>query len=272
MTSISSSTSGSITMRMECLKSLLECPICLDVPRSAPIYQCTSGHIVCNKCHPRLSFCGICRKPLLDGNRSRIAEKMLEQLPRTCQFKEYGCDLECSKEEIELHEEECEYKLVPCVHLCCQEEVSLNYLLAHIEIRHNLRSNRGSSFHEGSYGVEQNQFRSSRSVSWYPRILCIEEVKFVTELHRSKAGKWTLWIYYVGAKKNDARKYICQIKLISVDDEDELTYSGKVVPVGIMKEDISTMGYGLTFSDEMAFRFWNKRDKSIKYSVKVLTK
>ena len=26
-----------------------ECPVCLELPRSTPIYVCTNGHIVCNR-------------------------------------------------------------------------------------------------------------------------------------------------------------------------------------------------------------------------------
>ena len=38
-----------------------ECPVCLEVPKSTPIFQCDSGHIHCNICHPKLQNCPICR-------------------------------------------------------------------------------------------------------------------------------------------------------------------------------------------------------------------
>ena len=60
----------------EDLKDVLECPVCLKVPRSAPIFQCERGHVVCNECHPKLVTCPVCRLPL--GNtRSLISEKVL---------------------------------------------------------------------------------------------------------------------------------------------------------------------------------------------------
>ena len=34
----------------ELLKEDLECPVCMDVPESLPIYQCLQGHIICNVC------------------------------------------------------------------------------------------------------------------------------------------------------------------------------------------------------------------------------
>ena len=30
------------------LKDVLECPVCLRIPRSAPIFQCERGHVVCS--------------------------------------------------------------------------------------------------------------------------------------------------------------------------------------------------------------------------------
>ena len=39
----------------------LECPVCLAVPRSTPIYQCGNGHLLCKDCKPRLSECPICK-------------------------------------------------------------------------------------------------------------------------------------------------------------------------------------------------------------------
>ena len=60
----------------EDLKDVLECPVCLKVPRSAPVFQCERGHVVCHECHPKLVTCPVCRLPL--GNtRSLISEKVL---------------------------------------------------------------------------------------------------------------------------------------------------------------------------------------------------
>lgn len=44
---------------------LPECPVCMDI-MSAPIYQCQSGHSLCNSCTKVLvpSICPICRQPM----------------------------------------------------------------------------------------------------------------------------------------------------------------------------------------------------------------
>ena len=42
---------------------MLECPVCLDYPRSRPIYTCDKGHIVCPTCREGLKaeMCPTCR-------------------------------------------------------------------------------------------------------------------------------------------------------------------------------------------------------------------
>ena len=55
----------------ECVKFLLECPVCSKPNRSAPIHQCTNGHIVCKNCVTKLENCPICR------NNSKLARNLI---------------------------------------------------------------------------------------------------------------------------------------------------------------------------------------------------
>ena len=36
------------------LSEELECPVCLQLPRNPPIFQCENGHLICCDCHPKL--------------------------------------------------------------------------------------------------------------------------------------------------------------------------------------------------------------------------
>ena len=128
------------TISTDELKDFLECPVCLRFPRSAPIFQCERGHIVCSECHPKLVTCPVCRLPL-GKTRSLISEKVLARyvqfwirlpkskyvtnywncrLPSQCRFNEHGCTVELMKSELEVHEKECLYRLVRCVDLACK--------------------------------------------------------------------------------------------------------------------------------------------------------
>lgn len=55
----------------EYIKNILECPICITPIKSAPIHQCTNGHVVCKDCTTKLQNCPICR------NYSKLARNLI---------------------------------------------------------------------------------------------------------------------------------------------------------------------------------------------------
>jgi hypothetical protein len=77
---------------MQELKDLLECPICMSVPRSGPITQCKNGHVVCSSCLKQLERCPSCRETI--DIRVLQLEKMLQVMPHQCMFAENGCNVE----------------------------------------------------------------------------------------------------------------------------------------------------------------------------------
>ena len=60
----------------EKLLDIMECPVCLEVPRSAPIFSCRNGHLICGTCQPKLDCCPICRSTDVDI-RNGFAEKFV---------------------------------------------------------------------------------------------------------------------------------------------------------------------------------------------------
>ena len=57
----------------------LECPVCLDVPNTSPVFQCDNGHLICCKCHPMLTTCPVCRIRL-GYSRNLTSEKLIALL------------------------------------------------------------------------------------------------------------------------------------------------------------------------------------------------
>ena len=86
----------------------LECPVCLEVPETTPIFQCSKEHIHCNSCHPKLNHCPICRSPILMDSRNLLAEKIHEKLLQTCRYENCSVRLVNIKE----HETQCEMTLI----------------------------------------------------------------------------------------------------------------------------------------------------------------
>ena len=45
----------------EYIRELLECPVCMEIIKSVPVYQCANGHVICMDCIEKLNNCPICR-------------------------------------------------------------------------------------------------------------------------------------------------------------------------------------------------------------------
>lgn len=97
------------TIPMEKLKELLECPVCLKLPRKAPIYQCKGGHCLCKDCHGRLTECPLCKRPRGEI-RNLVFEQCLTMMSHECKFADYGCLFEDIIEALECHEQDCRYR------------------------------------------------------------------------------------------------------------------------------------------------------------------
>eukprot|EP01083_Nonionella_stella_P047995 128563_1 len=97
------------------LRRLLECPICTR-PVCAPVYQCTSGHVICTKCKeslPQPKKCPSCRV-ILGDIRVRALESLAETVPYPCENVEYGCPESLPAPTRAVHEENCKYALFVC--------------------------------------------------------------------------------------------------------------------------------------------------------------
>ena len=73
------------------LSSMLECPVCFNVPRDLPIHQCPAGHILCKSCRTLVTDCPTCRQELTDSTSTLAAASMIELVPHKCKYSEYGC-------------------------------------------------------------------------------------------------------------------------------------------------------------------------------------
>lgn len=103
-------------MDSETLKRLLrdlECPVCLQVPTEAPIYQCNNGHTHCKNCHPSLKECPLCRSKQFNF-RATTTENIILTLPKSCQFVENGCPFKAEQNLLATHEQNCNFKIVNC--------------------------------------------------------------------------------------------------------------------------------------------------------------
>lgn len=73
---------------------LLECPVCKEY-MSPPIYQCTTGHTICNSCKVKLGKCSACEDPI-----EKTRNYTLEELSKKVELPSGGDDKKNIKNDI----------------------------------------------------------------------------------------------------------------------------------------------------------------------------
>ena len=101
-------------LSLNSIQDVLECIICLEVPRKDPIYQCDNGHLLCVLCHKRVDECPLC-KVKLKNIRALAVEKILRKCPRPCKFQDTGCSAQMRQLSLKEHVKTCDFKPgLPC--------------------------------------------------------------------------------------------------------------------------------------------------------------
>lgn len=95
----------------------LHCPVCDELPKTAPIFNCSRGHLLCNECQPRVDACPLCRCPNIN-QRNQFAERLLARaldgLVIPCKNKEQGCTVKDLADKVAKHERICIFREVGC--------------------------------------------------------------------------------------------------------------------------------------------------------------
>jgi len=102
------------------MRKLVECPVCLALPREGPVPCCANGHLVCSPCLGKLRAenkldCPTCREPFGDG-KSLLAFAVAEKVQHECSHQ--GCNETTPLEKIVQHEKECKWRLIICPGSC----------------------------------------------------------------------------------------------------------------------------------------------------------
>ena len=108
------------------------CTFCKIIPRG-PIYQSGEGTIVCSTCKDSK------KGKFQQNDMTKLVEKLLSTLPRSCKFKKNGCKRTMDIQSIEYHEEDCEHRDIQCVSgVLCEEILPASSLFGHLETVHRI--------------------------------------------------------------------------------------------------------------------------------------
>ncbi|CAG9833282.1 unnamed protein product [Diabrotica balteata] len=113
----------------------LECMICCEY-MLPPIYQCLTGHSICEECKESIKECPICRKEFQNTKNFALAH-IIEHLNYPCKYN--GCKFVTKSKDIRKHQTTCIYSPTNCQlkeHFDYYEETYFDEVYGHIVKNH----------------------------------------------------------------------------------------------------------------------------------------
>jgi len=236
------------------LRDKVECPVCFDVPRKAPIPVCPNGHVVCVRC--ARAECPTCRVKMERGT-STLAVTVIENIDHQCDHE--GCDASFPLATLQDHQAICRHRMVKCPGLDCPSRVPLTRLKEHAlaccveraEIKpHPLP-------HRFTYMMNEDaQSLSNESQNFMWRLEGIrfqEETFFLKVTRKARRGRWFFFVQMIGSAVEVARFGVTIIVYRPEDGPEgkySQRYSGDLCPIDVDTiDDAEDLGTCLTLKD-----------------------
>jgi len=222
------------------LRDKVECPVCLDVPKRAPIPVCINGHVVCQNC--LRSECPTCRARM-DGATSILAVTVIENIEHICEWDE--CTETFTLDRLPVHMKKCSYRMVECPGLECKEKHSLSRLLEHSlycciennEITHYSLPHKFTYLTKKDIHSIQNNHRMD--LNWKLEGIKYDDKIFFVKVcceRRSGRARWYFMVQMLGGAES-CNKYTLNLVVFKGRGLMEGTYSfgycGDVCPIDI---------------------------------------
>jgi len=248
------------------LRDKVECPVCFEVPKSAPVPVCPNGHVVCMKCVR--DTCPTCRVRMANAT-STLAVTVIENIEHMCEHD--GCEETRPISELASHQARCPHRSVRCPGLDCNTRVKLTSLVSHVvpccveraEIRvYKLP-------HKFSYMMNEdlkNLSGESQNFNWkLEGVKFDEKVFFLKVTRKARTGRWFFYVQIVGSD-TEAADYTADITVFRPDigpaGKYSQRYSGDVCPIDVDTVDgAEEGGYCLTLKDGAMAKFFLRNEK-----------
>jgi len=250
----------------------MECPVCLETPRSGPIYSCRKGHIICKECEPKLNQCPTCRDRHTDC-RSLIAEKLLESTlkdtPVPCRHHTNGCQYEELVVNLLDHEAGCMFRSVKCPAShrgACNWMGPLNKLIQHViqqKCAQVVKAKPPNAYFVstiGDFAQDQTVFSKSTATHWKPVMLISQEaLRFFCYaiFYRDSQGNWFAYVRSFAPESVTATLRVeIRIKKSGCgSDSESFLYQGTVSSSDATEQDILDSGSFLLLRDGQVKKF-----------------
>jgi len=191
-------------------EKFLECPICLDIC-IPPVFVCTTGHHMCEKCKEVVKECSICTSKFT-GGRNFFYEECVENSTFKCKYLSEGCQEILLGKEIKSHLQNCDYRPIDCFR-CEGKGIPYTKFLKHYADSHkgdiDITLGKG-----GEFRCRYRQDFRQPGTWWLRRVVEFDGHTFFPVARQSgiinpRVGLF-LWIF---GNEKEARKYNVKISL-----------------------------------------------------------
>ena len=205
----------------------LECPVCLLIPRDLPVPACPVGHILCQTCRENMERCPTCGRRMLAEGTNTLANRMIEEIPHSCKFEEFGCEIRQPLVNLVNHEANCPQRTIKCPYLGCNQVVRIRKYYDHAlsnncAPRNNLLfPTRGNSICSSRITTRQNvqRYLDSTDVTW--KLHAFEERDKFFYFHQHYFSDRQSFCFYVTVAEHFtvSERYLAKLKLGNFNDE-----------------------------------------------------
>lgn len=222
---------------------IIQCPICLTIPRDVPIPQCEAGHIVCRPCNGHLTKCPTCRRNLNKNITNSVASSLVELIPHKCKYFENGCQVQDLLSSLVKHEIVCEERTIQCPLLSCSKMVQLKEFDQHVDANKCFEN----ATNKVVQGVVHNDIVMDGNRS-YPKFNVKEygpsedgekywmhkfdgKNFYFVESFSSQKEVYSYVVMMVGMNKEDVEAYSVQMVVFSNDEKFKIEFTLPVLPI-----------------------------------------
>jgi len=223
------------------MKHKVECPVCMEVPRSGPVPVCPNGHFVCKKC--KTDACPTCRVPM-GNNKSLLATIVVDNIKHVCTFVD--CEESFAVDKVEDHERICPHRIVSCD--LCKEKIALSQLLKHFSDK-KCGSKPVATVINGSgisdFSISRADWLLKSELTWP-----LKTYSFKNKIFAVIPKKYDNFYYFsmvMFGSKNEANKFIVDMKVHAPEDSEvSYRYHGKPSSVDENMKEVRCLGLAVS--------------------------
>ena len=253
------------------LRDRVECPVCMEVPKTAPIYVCSNGHVVCVSCVR--NTCPVCRTRMVRKNNI-LALTVVKNIQHQCK----DCYQDFDFESLIQHQKECEHRLVKCPDIYCDIMISLSSVKDHVV---NGCVGKATIIEDimpfNLYFWVNTPIPVGNEFCWNLKVVCFEKKLFFLKMTRRPLDGRDIWVFYVQMDGNSEETSVFTATILVFHPEDSsgegkysLRYSGDICPIDISSvEDAEDQGYCLTVWDSLMSKLLVEEDGVTRFGVRI---